>query len=87
MVWLARWFNWPQALTVVQLEMFRRWRRQRLRLFQRDTSCPGRPPIPGGLQALIRQMAHENLTWGQRRIANELRLKLGLRVSPRTVHT
>jgi hypothetical protein len=25
--------------------------------------------------------------WGQRRIANELRLKLGLRVSPRTVHT
>ena len=30
-------------------------------------------------------MAYENLTWGQRRIANELRLKLGLRVSPRTV--
>jgi hypothetical protein len=31
-------------------------------------------------------MAHDNLTWGQRRIANELRLKLGLQVSPRTVH-
>src|SRR5262249_54935491 len=31
-------------------------------------------------------MARENLTWGQRRIANELQLKLGLRVSPRTVH-
>jgi hypothetical protein len=30
-------------------------------------------------------MGHENLTWGQRRIANELQLKLGLRVSPRTV--
>jgi hypothetical protein len=30
-------------------------------------------------------MARENLTWGQRRIANELRLKLGLRVSPRTI--
>jgi hypothetical protein len=30
-------------------------------------------------------MARDNLTWGQRRIANELRLKLGLRVSPRTV--
>jgi hypothetical protein len=30
-------------------------------------------------------MARENLTWGQRRIANELRLKLGLQVSPRTV--
>jgi hypothetical protein len=30
-------------------------------------------------------MARNNLTWGQRRIVNELRLKLGLRVSPRTV--
>jgi putative transposase len=31
-------------------------------------------------------MARDNLTWGQRRIANELQLKLSLRVSPRTVH-
>jgi transposase InsO family protein len=30
-------------------------------------------------------MAHENPTWGEERIANELLLKLGLRVSPRTV--
>ena len=45
----------------------------------------GRPPIPPALQALIRQMARDNLTWGQQRIANELRLKLGLQVSPRTV--
>src|SRR2546430_17597826 len=30
-------------------------------------------------------MAVENPTWGQERIANELLLKLGLRVSPRTV--
>src|SRR5215831_18296619 len=30
-------------------------------------------------------MALENPTWGQERIANELLLKLGLRVSPRTV--
>jgi len=36
------------------------------------------------VQALIRQMARENPTWGQERIANELLLKLGLRVSPRT---
>ena len=46
---------------------------------------PGRPPIPADLQALIRRMALENPTWGQERIANELLLKLGLRVSPRTV--
>jgi putative transposase len=31
------------------------------------------------------RMARENLTWGEERIANELLLKLGLRVSPRTV--
>jgi len=30
-------------------------------------------------------MIVENVTWGQERIANELLLKLGLRVSPRTV--
>ena len=85
LVWLSQWFDWPQALTVVQPETFSRWRRQRLCLFWRCTPSPGRPPIPVELQALIRQMARENLTWGQRRIANELRLKLGLRVSPRTI--
>jgi hypothetical protein len=62
-----------------------RWRRQRFRLFWPCTPSPGRPPIPVELQALIRQMTRDNLTWGQCRIANELRLKLGLRVSPRTV--
>jgi hypothetical protein len=30
-------------------------------------------------------MALENPTWGQERIANELLLKLGIRISPRTV--
>jgi hypothetical protein len=37
------------------------------------------------LQRLIRQMARDNLTWGQQRMANELRLKLGLQVSPRAI--
>jgi len=30
-------------------------------------------------------MAAENSTWGEERIANELKLKLSIRVSPRTV--
>jgi hypothetical protein len=34
---------------------------------------------------LIRRMATENPLWGQERIANELLVKLGLHVSPRTV--
>jgi putative transposase len=37
------------------------------------------------LRQLIRWIARENPLWGQERIANELWLKLGLRVSPRTV--
>src|SRR5215510_7269170 len=62
LVWLSQWFDWPQALTVVQPETFSWWRRQRLRLFWRCTPSPGRPSIPVELQALIRQMARENLT-------------------------
>jgi transposase InsO family protein len=85
LVWLSRWFNWRQALAIVQPDTFVRWHRQGFRLFWRWKSQPGRPPIPPELQALIRRMARENPTWGQERIANELLLKLGLQVSPRTV--
>jgi transposase InsO family protein len=85
LVWLSRWFDWREVLRVVQPETFLRWHRQRFRLFWRWKSQPGRPQIPEKLQALIRQMARENPTWGQERITNELLLKLGLRVSPRTV--
>ena len=31
-------------------------------------------------------MARENPSWGEERIANELLLKIGIRVSPRTVN-
>lgn len=74
-----------EALAVVQPNTFLRWHHQGFRLFWRWQSTPGRPPIPANLQALIRRMARENPTWGQERIADELLLKLGLRVSPRTV--
>jgi putative transposase len=30
-------------------------------------------------------MAAENITWGEERIANELKLKFGIRVAPTTV--
>jgi transposase InsO family protein len=85
LVWLARWFDWRQGLTVVQPSTFMRWHRQGFRLFWRWKSHPGRPPIPLDLQALIRRMAQDNPTWGEERIANEFLLKLELRVSPRTI--
>jgi hypothetical protein len=85
LVWLGRWCDWRQVVAIVQPATFLRWHRQGFRLFWRWQSRPGRPRIPAELQALIRQMAQDNATWGQERIANELLLKLGLRVSPRTV--
>ena len=82
---LSRLFIWREALVVVRLETMIRWHRAGWRLFWRLKSRPGRPPIPKELQALIRRMGRENPTWGEERIANELLLKLGIQVSPRTV--
>ena len=70
----------------VRPDTFVRWHRDLYRLFWRATSRPcGRPRIPVELQRLIAEMAAANRTWGEERIAAELRLKLGLTVSPRTV--
>jgi putative transposase len=41
--------------------------------------------VPPDLQRLIGDMARANRSWGEERIASELLLKLGIRVSPRTV--
>lgn len=85
LVLLSRLFDWKDALVVVQPQTLVRWHRQGFRLFWRWKSRPGRPRIPAELRALIRAMAHDNPSWGEERIANELLLKLGIRVSPRTV--
>ena len=85
LVLLSRLLDWRSILTVVKPDTLIRWHRQGWRLFWRWKSRPGRPPIPRDLQRLIVRMAQANPTWGEERIANELRLKLGLIVSPRTV--
>jgi putative transposase len=85
LVVLSRLFNWKDALIVVQPQTLVRWHRQGFRLFWRWKSRPGRPPIPIELRRLIREMALSNPSWGEERIANELFLKLGIQVSPRTV--
>ena len=82
LMWLSRWFDWRCALTVVTPRTFIGWHRQGFRFYWRRKCQAGRPPIPLELQHLIRRMAHENPSWGEERIANELLLKLGLRVSP-----
>ena len=82
---LSRLFNWRDALVVVRPETMIRWHRAGWKLFWRLKSRPGRPPIPAPIQALIRRIANENPLWGEERIAHEMLLKLGIRVSPRTV--
>jgi transposase InsO family protein len=73
-------------LTIVRPDTFVRWHREGFRLFWRWKSRRrGRPRIPVELQQLIADMASANRTWCEERIAAELRLKLGLMVSPRTV--
>jgi putative transposase len=82
---LTRLFDWRSAVVIVRPQTILRWHRAGWRLFWRLRCKLGRPPIPAELRALIRRMAAENLLWGEERIANELWVKLGIRVSPRTV--
>ena len=85
LVLLSRLFDWKHALVVIKPQTLVRWHRKGFRLFWRWKSRPGRPPIPIELRRLSREMALSNPIWGEERIANELLLKLGIRVSPRTV--
>ena len=85
LVLLSHGFAWKDALVNVTPKTFIGWHRAGFRLFWRWKSRPGRPPIPVELRRLIRAMALSNPSWGEERIANELLLKLGIRVSPRTV--
>jgi putative transposase len=83
---LSRFLAWRQLLVVVKPETLIRWHRRGFRLFWRWKSrAPGRPAIPAHVQRLIATMAAANRTWGEERIAAELLLKLGIRLSPRTV--
>lgn len=86
LVLLSKLFAWREAVTIVKPNTLIRWHRQGFGLLRRWKSKPrGRPRVPAELQKLIMEMASENATWGEERIANELLLKLGIRISPRTV--
>jgi hypothetical protein len=62
-----------------------RCHRKGFRLFWKWKWRGGRPSIPTDLRKLIVDMATNNPTWGEERIADELLLKLGIRISPRTI--
>jgi putative transposase len=78
-------FDWKDALVIVKPETLIGWHRKGFKLFWRWKSHAGRPRLPENIRKLIVQMAQENPTWGQARVAAELSVKLGIYVSPRTV--
>src|SRR5215475_3796386 len=83
---LMKLFDWRDALTVVKPDTLIRWHRRGFRPFWKWKSrSSGRPWVPGDVRKLIVEMATQNPTWGEERIADELLLKIGIRISPRTV--
>ena len=85
-VGLSRFVDWRELLTIVRPDTLVRWHRDVFRFFWRPKSRQrGRPRIPTELQRLIAEIAAANHTWGEERIAAELRVKLGLTLSARTV--
>ena len=82
---LAKRFDWRSALVVVQPATMIRWHRAGWRVLWRAKSRAGRPRIPAEVRTLFCRVANENRLWGEERIANELLVKFGIRISPRTV--
>src|SRR5947209_1367179 len=83
---LSRFFEWRDALTVVKPDTLIRWHRKGFRLFWKWKSQPaGRPRVPVEVRKLIAEMAENNPTWDEERMADELLLKIGIQISPRTV--
>jgi hypothetical protein len=81
------WSRWPEALTIVQPDTVRCWRRHGWRYHLRrwhGRQRPGRPAIAAERRALIRRMSQENVLWGAPRIQGEL-AKLGMRLSRTTI--
>jgi putative transposase len=80
--------SWKQALYIIQPETLLGWHRHPFRWFwrQRSKTASTKPKISAETVALIKTMALDNRLWGAERIRGEL-LKLGMRVSKRTIQT
>jgi transposase InsO family protein len=85
LVFWSKLCDWRSALVIVKPETLVGWNRRGFQLFWKLKSRAGRPRLPKNIRQLIARMVEENPTWGQARVADELALKLGILVSPRTV--
>ena len=78
--------SWRTCLKFVQPRTVLRWHAAGFKIFwRRKCAKTGRPRIPKQHQDLIRQMSIDEPGWGTDRIADELRLKLGIRHAASTV--
>jgi transposase InsO family protein len=66
--------GWEHLVHLMKPETVKRWHTSAFRLFWRWRSRPGRPAIPGEMQALIRRLSRENPLWGPDRIRDTLLL-------------
>jgi hypothetical protein len=81
---LARFFELRSALVIVKPGTLISLHRTAFRCFWRWKSRPvGRPQVSLEIRLFIRRIATRNPTWGEERIADELSLKLQIRLSPR----
>jgi len=88
LVLLARCTHfWKQAVFIIQPGTLLRCHWDLFRFYWRWKSAPKKRKsrITSEIIDLIKQMAEENRLWGTKRIRGEL-LKLGIRVSKRTIH-
>lgn len=79
------WARWESVLHIVKPRTVIRWHRQGFRLLWRWKSRHGRPRIADEHRALIRRLSRDNPSWGERRIADELRQKLGVERAASTI--
>ena len=83
MVVLANFFRWAQRTGDREARDVRQMPSERVQdVLAMEVGKPGCPGAVEDICELVRHMAQENPTWGEGRIADELSLKLGLRVSP-----
>ncbi|MGC9537589.1 integrase core domain-containing protein [Streptomyces sp. UG1] len=76
-----------QLLLLVRPDTIMRWHRNLLKRRHAATCVPkrrGRPPTVRSIRALVLRLAHENSSWGYRRIHGELAV-LGIKVAASTV--
>ncbi len=88
-VWMSTHMkDWQSALLVVKPDTVIRWHRMGFKLYWRWKSRarrPGRPRIPQEHIDFIRRISVDNPRWGEDKIAQELKLKLGVNHSPSTI--